>query len=71
MRVDEVADNVQTIKDFLRTAFVEGRAEEALSEYTGERYVQHNPMVPDGSGPDRLLAIGAGWPGTTSSGSPG
>jgi len=46
---DQISANEQTVRDFIRTAFHEGRAQEALDLYVGDRYIQHNPGVPDGS----------------------
>jgi predicted SnoaL-like aldol condensation-catalyzing enzyme len=48
MSSSSVSDNVQTVRDFIKTAFNEGRAKEALEKYVGDQYIQHNPMVPDG-----------------------
>jgi len=48
MSSDTVSDNVQTVRDFIRTAFHEGNAQEALDKYVGDQYIQHNPMVADG-----------------------
>lgn len=42
------SDNVQTVRDFIRTALNEGRAREALDEYVGDQYIQHSPTIPDG-----------------------
>jgi predicted SnoaL-like aldol condensation-catalyzing enzyme len=49
MTSDDTAANEQTVRDFIRTAFTEGRAQDALDLYVGDRYIQHNPGVPDGS----------------------
>jgi len=40
--------NRRLVTDFYTTAFIEGRHAEACARYVGERYIQHNPFVPDG-----------------------
>lgn len=40
--------NKELVTAFYRTAFVDGRPQEAASQYLGN-YKQHNPTVPDGA----------------------
>jgi predicted SnoaL-like aldol condensation-catalyzing enzyme len=44
----DAATNAQTVREFVQTAFIEGRAQDAVDSFIGDRYVQHNPDVPDG-----------------------
>jgi predicted SnoaL-like aldol condensation-catalyzing enzyme len=36
------------VVNFLRTAFMDGKPEEAVADHVGDRYIQHNPEAPDG-----------------------
>jgi predicted SnoaL-like aldol condensation-catalyzing enzyme len=40
--------NKQTVAAFYDLAFNQGQPAEAVEKYTGESYIQHNPMVGDG-----------------------
>ena len=40
--------NIQTAREFYDLMFNQCRPREAIERYAGERYVQHNPVVPDG-----------------------
>ena len=40
--------NKQTVTAFYDLAFNQGQPAEAVEKYTGESYIQHNPMVGDG-----------------------
>jgi predicted SnoaL-like aldol condensation-catalyzing enzyme len=40
--------NKQTVTAFYDLAFNQGHPAEAVEKYTGESYIQHNPMVGDG-----------------------
>jgi Uncharacterized protein conserved in bacteria len=40
--------NIQTARDFYDLMFNQCRPREAIERYAGDRYVQHNPVVPDG-----------------------
>jgi predicted SnoaL-like aldol condensation-catalyzing enzyme len=40
--------NKQTVTAFYDLAFNQGQPSEAVEKYTGELYIQHNPMVGDG-----------------------
>jgi predicted SnoaL-like aldol condensation-catalyzing enzyme len=40
--------NKQTVLAYLNTAFNEKRPAEAVEEYGGSHYIQHNPQAPDG-----------------------
>lgn len=48
MSSEDVQANIQTVRDFLNTAFKERRPKEAFDKYTDGRYIQHDPTVPDG-----------------------
>ena len=43
-----IEKNKQIAKDFYDLAFNQSRPAEAQERYTGNVYIQHNPMVPDG-----------------------
>jgi predicted SnoaL-like aldol condensation-catalyzing enzyme len=45
---EDVLANIQTVRDFVNTAFKERRPKEAFDLYTDGRYIQHDPTVPDG-----------------------
>lgn len=47
--------NKKTAAAFLEMAFNQGKLGEALEKYVSKTYVQHNPLIPDGSAP--VLAI--------------
>jgi predicted SnoaL-like aldol condensation-catalyzing enzyme len=51
--------NKQTVLAFLDLAFNEKRPAEAAERYLGPRYVQHNPLVPDG--PEAFVAFVTGF----------
>ena len=41
--------NTETARAFYDLMFNQARPREAIDRYAGERYVQHNPLVPDGT----------------------
>ncbi|MGE0082265.1 MAG: nuclear transport factor 2 family protein [Thiohalomonadaceae bacterium] len=47
MSDERLERNKQTVQAFYRMAF-EGAPAEAVRRYVGDRYIQHNPSVPDG-----------------------
>lgn len=40
--------NTETVKSFLDLAFNQAKAQQAVDDFVGEQYVQHNPMIADG-----------------------
>lgn len=47
----ESAGNKEIVVAFYNTVFNEHRVEEGFAKYVGDRYSQHNPLVPDGAAP--------------------
>lgn len=45
------ADNKQVVRDFYETAFVKHLPAQAMKNYVGGQYIQHNPYVKDGAEP--------------------
>jgi len=45
---ERLEQNKKTATGFYDLMFNQGRPREAVEKYVGARYVQHNPMVPDG-----------------------
>lgn len=43
-----VETNIQTARAFYDLMFNQCRPREAIARYVGDRYIQHNPVVPDG-----------------------
>jgi predicted SnoaL-like aldol condensation-catalyzing enzyme len=43
------ADNKKMVRDFYEMAFNQHNPTEAARRYIGDRYIQHNPYVPDGA----------------------
>lgn len=43
-----VETNIQTARAFYDLMFNQCRPRDAITRYVGDRYIQHNPMVPDG-----------------------
>ena len=43
-----VEQNKQTARDFYDLMFNQCRPAEAVEQYVGGEYIQHNPVVPDG-----------------------
>lgn len=43
-----VETNIQTARAFYDLMFNQCRPREAIALYAGDRYIQHNPVVPDG-----------------------
>lgn len=41
--------NSEIVRAFYELAFNEGKPEEAVERYVGDRYVQHNPQAADGA----------------------
>ncbi len=40
--------NIENVKAFYDLAFNQGKPAEAVAQYVGDRYTQHNPLVADG-----------------------
>src|SRR5688572_26523923 len=40
--------NTETVRNYYELAFNEGKPEEAVEKYLGDRYIQHNPQAADG-----------------------
>jgi predicted SnoaL-like aldol condensation-catalyzing enzyme len=49
--MSDVEQNKQAVVDFLQASFVDGEPEQAVARHVGDRYIQHNPLVPDGAEP--------------------
>ena len=47
---DQLKKNKENAISFYRTAY-EGDPRKAVAEYVGDQYIQHNPLVGDGTGP--------------------
>lgn len=45
------ADNKKIVRDFYETAFEKHSPAEAMKNYVGDKYIQHNPHVKDGPEP--------------------
>jgi predicted SnoaL-like aldol condensation-catalyzing enzyme len=43
-----VETNIQTARAFYDLMFNQCQPREAIARYVGDRYIQHNPVVPDG-----------------------
>ena len=43
-----VETNIQTARAFYDLMFNQCRPRDAIARYVGDRYIQHNPLVPDG-----------------------
>ncbi len=48
MSTNDVQANIQTVLDFIDTAFKQRRPKEAFHQYTDGTYIQHDPTVPTG-----------------------
>jgi predicted SnoaL-like aldol condensation-catalyzing enzyme len=46
-----LADNKKVVQDFYQTAFVKHQPAEAMKNFVGDRYIQHNPHVKNGPQP--------------------
>src|SRR5271156_6704096 len=49
--MSDVEQNKQAVVAFLQASFVDGQPEQAVPRHVGDRYIQHNPLVPDGAEP--------------------
>jgi predicted SnoaL-like aldol condensation-catalyzing enzyme len=47
--VSDPRTNSEIVRAFYELAFNEGKPEEAVERYVGDRYVQHNPQAADGA----------------------
>ena len=45
---DQLDHNKRTVQAFYDLMFNQCRPREAVERYVGDRYIQHNPVVPDG-----------------------
>lgn len=45
---DSVATNKEIVTSFYNLAFRDHKIEEAFARFGGDKYIQHNPLVPDG-----------------------
>ena len=46
MSLDE---NKTVVVNFLENSFIKGNPEQAVADHVGDRYIQHNPLAPDGA----------------------
>lgn len=51
--------NKQIVREFYDLAFNQAKPDEAASKYIGPKYIQHNPMAPDGR--EAFVAIVKGF----------
>jgi predicted SnoaL-like aldol condensation-catalyzing enzyme len=47
--------NAETVRSFYEMAFNDGKPEEAVERYLGDRYTQHNPQA--GDGPEAFIGF--------------
>ena len=55
-------ENVKTAAAFLQLAFNDGKLGEALDRYVAKDYVQHNPLIADGTAPVKAIFEAGGIP---------
>jgi predicted SnoaL-like aldol condensation-catalyzing enzyme len=48
---NNAAVNKEIVTSFYNLAFREHKIEEAFARYGGDKYIQHNPLIPDGKEP--------------------
>ena len=62
---DQLERNKRTVMDFYDLLFNQSRPAEAMSQYAGDVYIQHNPLVADGHQPviDYFIKMAAEYPG--------
>ncbi len=46
--MSDAKTNTETVRAYYELAFNEGKPEEAVAQYLGDRYIQHNPQAADG-----------------------
>ena len=51
----DTSTNTETVRSFYEMAFNEGKPEEAVERYIGDRYTQHNPQA--GDGPEAFIGF--------------
>jgi predicted SnoaL-like aldol condensation-catalyzing enzyme len=49
--ISAFADNKKVVRDFYETAFMKHQPTEAMKNFVGPSYIQHNPHVKDGPEP--------------------
>ena len=47
--MSDLQRNKQTVRAFYTTAFNDKQPAEAVAQYVGAQYIQHNPQAPDGA----------------------
>jgi predicted SnoaL-like aldol condensation-catalyzing enzyme len=51
----DASKNAETVRSFYEMAFNDGKPEEAVERYLGDRYTQHNPQA--GDGPEAFIGF--------------
>ena len=57
--MSSIEENKQTVVSYYTLAFNDRKPEEAVAQYVGSKYIQHNPKAPDG--PDAFVQFVKGF----------